>query len=168
MFCLTTAGHERKEHGLLVEAMSEHIRTHLSALNRLEQHGYEFPARTVKILASPARAALAQRIAAAIDATPVLSTPLVATPLVFETLTHDYYSGLRFMISARGRSGEETPLIDGGTFDWLGKLTSNHKLIFVASALGSQLAAYLFRSQAVADSRPAMAEESPSRPPSSP
>jgi hypothetical protein len=55
------------------------------------------------------------------------------------------------MISARGRSGEEIPLIDGGAFDWLGKLTSNHKLIFVASALGSQLAAHLFRSQAMTD-----------------
>jgi hypothetical protein len=37
------------------------------------------------------------------------------------------------------------PLIDGGSFDWLRKLTSSHELIFVASALGSQLAAYLYR-----------------------
>jgi hypothetical protein len=153
MFCLTTAGHERKDHGLLVEAMAEHIRTHLSALNRLEQHGYEFPARTVKILASPARASLAPRIADSIAAMPpVAAAPVVdATPVVHETLMHDYYDGLRFMISARAQSGEEIPLIDGGAFDWLGKLTSNHKLIFVASALGSQLAAHLFRSQAATD-----------------
>ena len=37
------------------------------------------------------------------------------------------------------------PLIDGGAFDWLRKLTSNNKLVFVASGLGSQLAAYLYR-----------------------
>jgi hypothetical protein len=41
-------------------------------------------------------------------------------------------------------------LIDGGSFHGLSKLTSNHKLIFVASALGSQLAAYLYRLRAIA------------------
>ena len=66
-------------------------------------------------------------------------------PVVFETLAHDYYDGLRFMISARAAQGEHMPLIDGGAFDWLRKLTSNNKLVFVASALGSQLAAYLYR-----------------------
>jgi hypothetical protein len=37
---------------------------------------------------------------------------------------------------------------DGGAFDWLAKLTSNRRLVFTASALGSQLAAYLFRATA--------------------
>src|SRR5258708_4962591 len=134
LFCITTAGHERKDQGLLVEALSEHIRTHLSALNRLEQHGYDFPDRTIKILADPARRILGERVAATIGA-----------PAVLETLTHDYYDGLRFMISARCPSGEHLPLIDGGSFDWLRKLTSNQKLLFVASALGSQLPAYLYR-----------------------
>jgi hypothetical protein len=139
LFCMTTAGHERKDQGLLVEALSEHIRTHLSALNRLEQHGYDFPDRTIKILADPARRTLGERVATTVGA-----------PVVFETLTHDYYDGLRFMISARCTSGEHIPLIDGGSFDWLSKLTSNHKFIFVASALGSQLAAHLYRSRVIA------------------
>jgi hypothetical protein len=93
----------------------------------------------VKILADPARRILAERVATTVGA-----------PVVLETLTHDYYDGLRFMISARCSSGEHLPLIDGGSFDWLRKLTSNHKLIFVASALGSQLAAHLYRSRAIA------------------
>jgi hypothetical protein len=135
LFCMTTAGHERKDQGLLVESLSEHIQTHLGALNRLEQHGYGFPDRTLKILATPERRALSERIASSLSGTPV----------VFETLTHDYYDGLRFMISARCPSGEHMPLIDGGSFDWLRKLTSNNKLVFVASGLGSQLAAYLYR-----------------------
>jgi hypothetical protein len=135
MFCITTAGHERKDQDLLVESLAEHIQTHLSALNRLEQHGYAFPDRVIKILASPERKRLGERISGRLSATPVL----------FETLTHDYYDGLRFMISARCRSGEHIPLIDGGAFDWLRKLTSNNKLVFVASGLGSQLAAYLYR-----------------------
>jgi hypothetical protein len=135
LFCITTAGHERKDQAFLVESLSEHIQTHLSALNRLEQHGYSFPDRRLKVLATPERRALGERIASGAGEIPV----------VFETLTHDYYDGLRFMISARAPGGEHLPLIDGGAFDWLRKLTSNHKLVFVASALGSQLAAYLYR-----------------------
>jgi hypothetical protein len=135
LFCITTAGHERKDQAFLVESLCEHIQTHFSALNRLEQHGYGFPDRTIKILATPQRQALGERIASGVGGTAV----------VFETLAHDYYDGLRFMISARSRGGEHVPLIDGGAFDWLRKLTSNNKLVFVASALGSQLAAYLYR-----------------------
>jgi hypothetical protein len=135
MFCITTAGHERKDQAFLVESLSEHIQTHIGALNRLEQHGYSFPDRTLKILATPERKALGERIASGVGGTPV----------VFETLAHDYYDGLRFMMSARAVSGEHMPLIDGGAFDWLRKLTSNNKLVFVASAIGSQLAAYLYR-----------------------
>ena len=135
LFCITTAGHERKDHGFLVESLSEHIQTHLSALNRLEQHGYGFPDRTLKILATAERKTLGERIA----------RRLSGAPVELETLTHNYYDGLRFMISARCPSGEHLPLIDGGSFDWLRKLTSNNKLVFVASGLGSQLAAYLYR-----------------------
>jgi hypothetical protein len=135
IFCMTTAGHERQDHGLLVDALSEHIHTHLSALDRLEQHGYGFPDRRVRILADAAHARLRERIAAGIR----------ATPIVLETLTHDYYAGLRFMISASSAGGEQLPLIDGGRFDWLGKLASNNKLVLVASGFGSQLAAYLCR-----------------------
>jgi hypothetical protein len=134
LFCITSAGHERKDQGFLVESLSEHIQTHLSALNRLEQHGYGFPDRSVKILVTPERRTLGERIASG-----------VGGPILIETLAHDYYDGLRFMISARSSSGEHLPLIDGGAFDWLRKLTSNNKLVFVASALGSQLAAYLYR-----------------------
>jgi hypothetical protein len=139
LFCLTSAGHERRDQAFLIESLLEHIQTHLSALNRLEQHGYDFPDRRLKILATPERKALGERIASGVGS-------LGGTAVVFETLAHDYYDGLRFMISARAPGGEHLPLIDGGAFDWLRKLTSNHKLVFVASGFGSQLAAYLYRS----------------------
>jgi hypothetical protein len=135
IFCMTTAGHEVKDQAFVVDALIGHIRTHLRALTLIEAHGYEFPDRVVKLLANPARAALARRIAAAL--------PDVA--VTHELLTHEYYDGLRFMISAGSRSGDAIPLIDGGAFNWLTKLASNHKLVFVASAIGSQLAAYLYR-----------------------
>jgi len=135
MFCMTTAGHEIKDQGFLIEAMSEHIRTHLAALDRLEGYGYRFPDRIVKLLSTPACASVAQRIA----------NRLPGPAIVHESLTHEYYHGLRFMIQAGSTHGEAIPLIDGGAFDWLAKLASNRKFVFVASAIGSQLAAYLFR-----------------------
>jgi hypothetical protein len=134
MFCMSTAGHEQKDHGLLVEALTEHIRTHLSALDLLEQNGYAFPGRSITILATPAREPLGRRVASA-----------AGVPAVFRTLEHDYYDGLRFMINAGSIAGESIPLIDGGAFNWLGKLTANQKNVFVGSAMGAQLAAYLFR-----------------------
>jgi hypothetical protein len=135
MFCMTTAGHEAKDQSLLISAFTEHIRIHLSALNRLEACDYQFPERTVKILASPARAEVGQRIAAALSDVAITHAPLA----------HEYYDGLRFMISARSGGGEDIPLIDGGAFNWLAKLASNRKLVFVGSAIGSQLAACLYR-----------------------
>jgi hypothetical protein len=135
LFCLATAGRERQDHAFVVEALVEQIATHLAAFDRLEQNGYAFTDRRVKILATPARAPLAERIAGAIRNAPV----------VRETLDHPYYDGLRFMINARSPQGEDILLSDGGAFNWLGKLTSNRRLAFVASGMGSQLAAYLFR-----------------------
>ena len=110
-------------------------------MDRLEQHGYGFPDRILEILAAPERAALGKRLANGVSGAGRASGMTIA----FETLTHDYYDGLRFMISARSTGGEHMPLIDGGAFNWLRKLTSNGKLVFVASGLGSQLAAYLYR-----------------------
>jgi hypothetical protein len=135
MFCMSTAGHEVKDQAVLIGAFIEHIRIHLNALSQLEACDYEFPERSVRILASPARAAVAQRIAAGLSDVETTQAPL----------THEYYDGLRFMISARSAGGEDIPLIDGGAFNWLAKLASNRKLVFVASAIGSQLAAYLYR-----------------------
>jgi hypothetical protein len=113
----------------------EHIQTHLSALDRLEQHGYRFRERSLQILVTPENEALGSRIASAVQGVPVSTSPL----------KHGYYDGLRFRIDVGGATNEAIPLIDGGAFDWLRKLTSNQKLSFVASGMGSQLAAYLFR-----------------------
>jgi hypothetical protein len=135
MFCMTTAGHERKDQALVTDALTHHIRTHLRGLDRLEQHGYRFPNRCVRLLSTEEREPLAKRIASAIEGLPVK----------MERLEQRYYDGLRFMISAHTAAGDDIPLIDGGAFDWLHKLAANRKLVFVASAIGSQLAAYLYR-----------------------
>lgn len=136
MFCMTSAAHETKDQAFTVDALIAHIRVHWRALDRLERIGYRFADRRLRLLSTAARRPLAERIAAA----------LPDLPVVHEALTHDYYNGLRFMLGARSLGGEEIPLIDGGAFDWVAKLAANGKLAFIASAIGSQLAAYLYRS----------------------
>jgi hypothetical protein len=135
MFCMTSAAHERKDQTFVTDALIHHIRTHLQGLDRLEQHGYRFSNRQIRMLATEERAPLARRIADAIEGAPVS----------LERLEKKYYDGLRFMISANSTRGEDIPLIDGGAFDWLHKLAANRKLVFVASAIGSQLAAYAYK-----------------------
>lgn len=136
IFCLATAGRERQDHALLVDALAEHIATYLRALDRLERHGYAFPDRHVKILATDVRAVLADRVAATVSGVPV----------VRQTLQHSYYDGgLRFRISSRSGADAEIPLIDGGAFNWVAQLASNRRLVFVASGMGSQIAASAYR-----------------------
>ena len=45
----------------------------------------------------------------------------------------------------RAGDGTDMPLIDGETFEWVAKLTSNRRAVFVASGLATQLLPPLFR-----------------------
>jgi hypothetical protein len=73
----------------------------LSALDRLEQHGYAFGARRVDILATDARAALGDRVAESLGA--------VATR---KPLSLAYYSGgLRYMVWVTAPDGTSLPLM---------------------------------------------------------
>jgi hypothetical protein len=135
LFCLATAGLERPNHAFVVEAVAEHITTMLNALDQLEEHGFAFPDRRITVLATEECAALGDRIVARIGQ--AASTRAI--------LDHPYYKGLRFQIAARSSDGTEIPLADGGAFDWVAKLTSNQRAVYVASGLGSQLVPVLFR-----------------------
>ena len=136
IFCLVSAGLERQNQAFVVDAIAEQMTIMLHALDQLEQHGFAFPDRRITVLATEENAALGDRIAAA------LGRPAVARAL----LEHPYYNnGLRFQMSARSSDGIEIPLIDGGAFDWVAKLTSNRKAVYVASGLGSQLVPLMFR-----------------------
>jgi len=137
LLCLVTAGHERKDQRFIPDEMTHHIRTHLAALDRLELHGYHFPDRHVRLLATEARAAMADRIASEFSGGLTIERgPLEGKP---------YYHGLRLTISARGPDGEAKPFIDGGIFDWVATLTANRKQLYIASALGTQAVAAVFR-----------------------
>jgi hypothetical protein len=138
IFCLASAGLERQNQALVAEALAEHITTMLRALDQLEQHGFAFPERRLTLLTREDTTEIGDRIVARLGDT------VVARAL----LGHPYYNrGLRFQIVARSSEGLETPLIDGGAFDWVAKLTSNRKAVYVASGFGAQLVPLLFRRQ---------------------
>ena len=132
LFALGSAGIERKDHAFTVETVALHVRTMLAGLARLEQHGYPLGRRRVEILASPQRQGLGDQLADLLEADRL-------------PLEHPYYSGgLRYRIWVAAPDGEELPLADGGTFDWLSQLASNQRAVFVGSGLGSQMIAGRF------------------------
>lgn len=133
IFVLASAGREARDHAFTVDALALHVRTMLAALDRLEQRGYAFGARRVELLARADRAGIADRTAALLGA-------------ARGPLDHAYYSGgVRYRIWVTAPDGVEAAIIDGGCFDWVGKLTANRRHAYIASGMGAQLAAFGFR-----------------------
>lgn len=140
LFALASAGREAQDHAFTAAELATHIRTHLRGLDLLGREGLVFEGRRVEIRSTPARRAIAGRVAEAIKD--------VASVTEGE-LDHAYYSGgLRFLLFVRAPDGSEVPLADGGSFDWVAKLLSRRGLAFVASGMGAQLAPLLFRAPA--------------------
>jgi hypothetical protein len=135
IFALASGGIEAQDHAFTTGALERQIRTMLAGLGRLEDHGYGFGERHVALLATPERAALADRIAATLAGVTVQRKPL----------EHAYYDGgLRYQIWVTSPDGARLPLVDGGAFDWLARLTSNRRAVYIASGAGSQLIALRF------------------------
>jgi hypothetical protein len=136
IFCLASCAVERQNHAFVVDAMAEQIKSMLHALDQLEQQGFAFPDRRITVLTARDRVTLGDRIAAHLGGADVARG----------VLEHPYYNqGLRFQVTARSNEGIEIPLIDGGAFDWVARLTSNRRAVYVASGLGSQLVPLMFR-----------------------
>lgn len=141
LFVLGSAGIERKDLAFTTETVALHVRTILASLTRLEQHGYALGRRRVEILASPERQRIGDDLADLLDAD-------------LQPLEHPYYSGgLRYRIWVTTPGGDELPLADGGTFDWLRQLSSNRRAVFVGSGLGSQLIAQRLGPKPFSDSQ---------------
>lgn len=136
LFALATAGLETRDHGFVVSALREQIEVVLAGLDALARDGFRLQVRTLRLLATPARAQLADRIADALAG----RVEVVRAPL-----EHAYYAGLRYMVDVAAPDGAVFPLADGGAFDWVARLTSNRRHVFVASGLGTQLVALVFR-----------------------
>ena len=132
LFALASGGVERQDHAFTIATLALHVRTLLDGLARLEQHGYAIGRRRVEILASPRKMRIGERLAALLQAE-------------LAPLEHPYYSsGLRYRIWVAAPDGEELPLGDGGSFDWLDRLAANRRAVFIGSGLGSQLIALRF------------------------
>jgi hypothetical protein len=135
LFALGSGGQEEKDHGFTVATLVRHIETMWRGLDRLEEHGYGFGRRRIDILASPEKEILGDRIA-----------QQLGHVTAREPLDHPYYSGgIRYKIWVTASDGAEVPLVDGGTFDWLGQLGSNRRAVYVASGAGAQLIALRFQ-----------------------
>jgi hypothetical protein len=135
IYVLGTGGIEQQDHAFTVASLVRHITTMSRALDLLERHGFAFGARRLDLLHTPERTRVAERIAAAL--------PLAAA---LRPLEQPYYSGgLRYMLWLTAPDGKELPLVDGGAFDWLAKLTSNRRAVYVASGAGAQLIPLVFR-----------------------
>jgi 3-phenylpropionate/cinnamic acid dioxygenase small subunit len=72
---LVSAGVERQNHAFVVDAMAEHIKIMLHALDQLEQHGFAFPERRITVLTREDRAALGDRIVAMLGGAVVARAP---------------------------------------------------------------------------------------------
>jgi hypothetical protein len=147
IFALASGGLETKDHAFTVETLALHIRCMLAALDRVTANGFTLGARRVVLLATEQREAVASSVADALQSTNV--------PVTHERLDHAYYSGgIRYQIWITPQpiaSGKlppepepELPLIDGGSFDWLTKLNTNRRAVFIASGAGTQVLALRF------------------------
>lgn len=139
LFALAEAGRARADDGFEVEAVTRHVGVFDRLMDACAAIGATFPQRSLVVLSTPARAVLAERVRARLAA----SYPHVAVRA--EAFAHPYYDGLRVMFGSHSQAGEHVPLGDTGVFDWMPRLTANHKHRFVASGLGIQLVPGLFR-----------------------
>jgi hypothetical protein len=138
LFALASGGREAKDHAFTVDTLVLHMRTMLSALERLEQHGYSFGRRRVDVLTTSERQAVGDQIA-----------ERLGVDAARKPLEHPYYSGgVRYQIWVTAPDGSEAPLVDGGAFDWLKKLASNRRAVFIATGAGAQLISLRFRETA--------------------
>src|SRR5690606_35336027 len=136
IFVLGSGGTERKDHGFTVETLLLHVQTTLDALDLLERHGYCFGERSIKMFATAAKQRLAELLVHQLGAMAEL-----------HPLELPYYScGLRFQIWVCPTQGPAVPLVDGGAFDWLARIASNRRAVYVATGTGAQLIALRFRS----------------------
>jgi hypothetical protein len=138
IFCLATAGIEQENHAFVVDAVAGQIRTMLNGIEQLAHNGFAFSERRVTVFATEQRSQLGDRIA----------EQLTGSTVTRAVLDHPYYTnGLRFQIAVQTRDGADMPFVDGGVFDWVAKLTSNRRAVYVGSGMGSQLVPLLFRGQ---------------------
>ena len=139
LFVLADAGAGLADDGFEVAAVAAHLgvyRRILETAASAEGLDWEHP---LAILRTDGRhPALDDRI---IDA---IAASQADVEVRAESLSSNYYHGLRVGFGVHDRAGEFQEVVDLGLFDWVGRLTSNRRHRYVASAIGIQLLPSLF------------------------
>lgn len=142
LFALAEAGRARADDGLEVDAVARHVATFARVLDACATSGHRIGTRRATVFRGAERDVLAARVVARLRA------EHAELEIVEERFDSRYYDGLRVLFGARMPSGDVLDLCDTGVFDWMGKLTSNRKLRFVASGMGVQLVPVVFPREA--------------------
>jgi hypothetical protein len=140
IFGMTTGGRGRAVYGFELAALAEHVAAHLTLYQSLAADGFRFADILVEV--SDSERDDARLAAVENELLPRLRAQFAgATFALDRARTHAmaYYRGLCFHIGARGTDGTMYQLSDGGSTDWLARLTANKKLRFFVSGLGSEL-----------------------------
>ncbi len=146
LFALTSGGRARPDHGFELDELDAHLTAHLTLYQRLAADGYRLADVRVEVADTAADEARLAAVEARVF--PSLRARFAdVTCAIDRARTHAmrYYRGLCLHVTARDPSGDVQQLSDGGCTDWLARLTSNGKLRFFVSGLGSELLLRRFR-----------------------
>ena len=140
LFALVEAGRGQPEDGFEVDAIARKLgvfdRLLDSAASELD---CRFGERRVLVRSDAARTTLANRVCERL----VRDHPQLRVER--EPLESSYYAGIRVMYGPHTSSGDWIAIGDLGVFDWLGRVTANQRLRFVAAGFGLQLLPVVFR-----------------------
>jgi hypothetical protein len=146
IFALTSGGRARAHNEFELEALADHLAAHLTLYDRLAGDGFRLADVRVEVADSERDEA---RLAAVEERLfpPLRARFTHATFALDRARTHamQYYRGLCLHVTARDPSGAVQQLSDGGSTDWLARLTANGKQRFFVSGLGSELLLRRFR-----------------------
>jgi hypothetical protein len=146
IFALTTGGRGRPSYDFELAALEEHLAAHLDFYDRLAATGYQLA--DVRVEVSDSEGDEARLAAVEAGVFPSLRARFGAATFALDRArTHAmaYYRGLCLHIVARDPDGVVQQLSDGGSTDWLARLTANKKRRFFISGLGSELLLRRFR-----------------------
>jgi hypothetical protein len=146
IFALTSAGRARAHHGFELDALGEQLDAHLTLYDRLAADGFRIADVRVEIADTGAD----EDRLAAVEARlfPLLRQRFPSVTCVLDRArTHamQSYRGLCLHVTARDPDGVVQQLSDGGSVDWLARLTANGKERFFVSGLGTELLLRRFR-----------------------
>jgi hypothetical protein len=138
LMAMGEAGLAQAEHRFERAAIQRQLGVFIAVLAACEKIGCAFPRPRAQLFVNERARGLGDRVEADLRAA---FAGIALERTAFESR---YYDGLRLLFGASSRAGDHVPFADIGVFDWVGKLTANRRLRYVASALGIQLFPLLF------------------------